>query len=88
VTLPLIEPSSAMRKLPLPEPEVLAGGTSSAPLSFTLVAPLPGIQSGIFSFISFICAQAASAKTATIAKHLAMLVFMINLLLLMERTEQ
>jgi len=78
VTLPLIEPSAAMRKLPLPEPEVLAGGTSSAPLSFTLVAPLPGIQSGIFSFI---CAQAASAKTAAIAKHLAMLIFMILLLL-------
>ena len=29
-----------------PEPGTLSGGTSSAPDRFTLIAPLPGIQSG------------------------------------------
>ena len=49
VTLPVIVPSSATRKLPEPEPGVLTGGTSSAPESFTLIAPLPGIQAGTVS---------------------------------------
>ena len=50
VTLPVIVPSSATRKLPEPEPGVLIlGGTSSAPESFTLIAPLPGIQAGTLS---------------------------------------
>src|SRR5919197_3395514 len=61
LTLPVTVPSSATRKLPLPEPPLVTGGTSSAPVSLTLVAPLPGIQSGIFSRTS---AHAASASTA------------------------
>ena len=46
VTLPVMVPSSATRKLPEPEPGTLSGGTSSWPLRLTLIAPLPGIQSG------------------------------------------
>ena len=64
VTLPLIVPSSATRKLPVPLASVFAAGTSSAPVRFTFMAPLPGIQSGILSRIP---AQAASDSTANIA---------------------
>src|SRR5688572_22467458 len=64
VTLPVTVPSSATRKLPLPEPCVLTGGTSSAPVRLTLTAPLPGIQSGIFSRTF---AQAASESAAAAA---------------------
>jgi hypothetical protein len=49
LTLPLRVPSSATRKLPLPVPWVLTGGTSSSPVSFTLTALLPGIQLGMLS---------------------------------------
>src|SRR5215213_1336308 len=61
LTLPLTEPSSATRMLPLPEPELCAGGTSSLGLSFTLIALLPGIQLGMFSWY---VAHDASTSTA------------------------
>ena len=64
VTLPLIVPSSATRKLPLPFACVFTGGTSSAPVRLTFIAPLPGIQAGILSRIP---AQPARATIAAIA---------------------
>ncbi len=50
VTLPLTVPSAFTRMVPLPLPVALTGGTSSAPLSLTLTAPLPGIQEGALSW--------------------------------------
>ena len=67
LTAPVMVPSSATRKLPLPLPSLFAGGTSSAPLRLTFIAPLPGIQSGILSRIP---AQPASATIASIATML------------------
>jgi hypothetical protein len=61
VTLPLTVPSSAMWSEPLPVAEVDTGGTSSAPVSLTAFALLPGIQLGmLFSYV----AQDASANAA------------------------
>ena len=58
VTLPLTAPSEAMVKLPVPEPDVLTGGTSSVPVRLTLtVFPRP--------IMLFIWAQAASESAAT-----------------------
>jgi hypothetical protein len=44
VTLPFTEPSSAIVKLPLPEPDADTGGTSSAPVKRTLTALPPDIM--------------------------------------------
>src|ERR1051325_8872104 len=66
LTLPVMVPSSATRKVPLPFACVLTGGTSSAPVRLTFIAPLPGIQAGILSRIP---AQPASAMIANAAIH-------------------
>ncbi len=64
VTLPLMVPSSATRRVPEPEPGTLSGGTSSLPLSLTFIAPLPGIHAGAFSrYVE----QAARVKAAAMA---------------------
>ena len=46
VTLPSTVPSELTRMVPLPEPGTVTGGTSSAPDSLTLTAPLPGRKLG------------------------------------------
>src|ERR1043166_6743038 len=58
-------PSSATRKLPVPLPSDFAGGTSSAGARLTLIAPEPGIQSGILSRKPAHPASATTATTAT-----------------------
>src|SRR5688572_16341010 len=74
VTLPLTEPSSATRMLPEPDPEALTGGTSSAPLSLTLMALLPGIQLGM---LSEYVAQEASASAVMPAAAILVRVFLV-----------
>ena len=63
VTLPVTVPSSATRKVPLPFACVVTGGTSSAPVRLTFMAPLPGIHEGMLE-------HEASAATARTAKTL------------------
>ena len=66
VTLPVTVPSSVRRKLPEPEPAVFTGGASSAPLSVTPTALLPGIQAGkVFCTV----AQPASTSAAIAASE-------------------
>src|SRR5882672_100493 len=66
VTEPLTAPSSAMRKLPLPLASVFTAGTSSAPVRVTLLAPLPGIQSGMLEQAPSVTADAITAAFKTV----------------------
>jgi len=49
--------------VPLPEPETVTGGTSSAPDSLTLTAPLPGRKLGALSW--YVAQDASTAAAAT-----------------------
>src|SRR6185436_5344076 len=66
VTEPLTAPSPAMRKLPLAFASVFTAGTSSAPLRLTLVAPLPGIQSGMLEQAPSVIAETIIAAFKTV----------------------
>src|SRR4029450_7897713 len=64
LTLPSTAPSELTRMVPSPVPEVWTGGTSSAPESFTLTAPLPASKLGAYSWYVEQDASAAAAATS------------------------
>src|SRR5918911_1153778 len=75
VTLPVMVPSCATRNVPLPFASVFAGGTSSAPVRLTFIAPEPGIQDGILSRIEL---HPAATRTAAMSAANVTMLFTIS----------